>query len=115
MTSQADRVAENRVRRLARRQGLELAKSHRRDPLAQGYGRFLLYDPQRNRTVFGGDHFGPDFRATLAEAETWLRTTRAERDGQGNPCHRNARVYPWPAETPRSDARRDARGHARDA
>jgi hypothetical protein len=37
-----ERVRENRLRRMARRQGLRLVKSHRRDSFATGYGTYLL-------------------------------------------------------------------------
>jgi hypothetical protein len=37
-----DRVRENRLRRMARRQGLRLVKSRRRDLFATGYGTYLL-------------------------------------------------------------------------
>lgn len=37
-----DRVRENRLRRMAARQGLRLLKSRRRDPYASGYGTYVL-------------------------------------------------------------------------
>lgn len=37
-----DKVRENRLRRMAQRQGRELTKSRRRDPLAQDYGSWTL-------------------------------------------------------------------------
>ena len=37
-----DKVLENRVRRMANRQGLRLVKSRRRDPRATDYGRCML-------------------------------------------------------------------------
>lgn len=38
----ADKVRENRLRRMATRQGLALLKNRRRDPRAIDYGRYLL-------------------------------------------------------------------------
>lgn len=38
----ADQIRENRLRRMAERQGLTLQKSRRRDPLALGYGTFQV-------------------------------------------------------------------------
>ena len=40
----SDDVRENRMRRVARRRGLELVKSRRRDARAIGYGRYHLRD-----------------------------------------------------------------------
>jgi hypothetical protein len=37
-----DSVRENRLRRMARRQGLRLVKSRRRDSFATGYGTYVL-------------------------------------------------------------------------
>lgn len=38
----ADKVRENRLRRMAERQGLRLVKSRRRDPRAVGFGLYQL-------------------------------------------------------------------------
>ncbi|MGD2100831.1 MAG: hypothetical protein PVG83_01215 [Acidimicrobiia bacterium] len=51
----SEKVRENRLRRMAERQGLRLVKSRRRDPRALDYGVFWLRkgdDPER--VVFGG-------------------------------------------------------------
>lgn len=74
----AEKVRENLVRRMAKRQGLELCKSRRRDPLALEYGRFRLTDVQRGVVVFGGNGRFDGYRATLDEVETWLRAARNE-------------------------------------
>lgn len=39
-----DKVRENRLRRMAERQGLKLEKSRRRDPRALDYGSYQLVD-----------------------------------------------------------------------
>ena len=43
----AEKVRENRLRRMAERQGLELRKSRRRDPRAIDYGRWYIVDVDR--------------------------------------------------------------------
>jgi hypothetical protein len=48
----ADKVRENRVRRMAARQGLRLVKSRTRDPRALDYGSYMLLDG--DRVVLGG-------------------------------------------------------------
>jgi hypothetical protein len=48
-----EKVRENRLRRMAQRQGLVLQKSRRRDPRAIDYGRWLIVDPNRNAIVAG--------------------------------------------------------------
>jgi hypothetical protein len=40
----SEKVRENRLRRMAGRQGLQLLKSRRRDPRALDYGRYWLVD-----------------------------------------------------------------------
>lgn len=39
-----DKIRENRLRRMAERQGLRLTKSRRRDKHATGYGTYMLVD-----------------------------------------------------------------------
>lgn len=41
----AEKVRENRLRRMAERQGHQLVKSRRRDPRAYDYGRYWITDP----------------------------------------------------------------------
>jgi hypothetical protein len=48
-----EKTRENRLRRLARRRDLRLVKSRRRNPLAVGYGGFMLVDPHYNHVVAG--------------------------------------------------------------
>jgi uncharacterized protein YcfL len=42
--STQEKVRENRIRRMAGRQGLQLVKSRRRDPRALDYGMYWLVD-----------------------------------------------------------------------
>jgi hypothetical protein len=61
-TSQQTKVRENRLRRMAARQGLALKKSPRRDPRALGYGTYMLVDVSTNGLVAWGlsDGYGLD-------------------------------------------------------
>jgi hypothetical protein len=58
MSDTLDKVRENRVRRLAERQGLILRKSRRRDPRAWDFGSYWLIDADRNALVFPDVHGG---------------------------------------------------------
>lgn len=57
------KVVENRLRRVARRQGLELHKSRARDPRDQTYGRYRLVSVT----------LGPSTWKTFAEVAAVLR------------------------------------------
>jgi hypothetical protein len=63
--SMNDKIRENRLRRMAERQGLKLRKSRRRDPHALGYGTYDL--------VQGSDDYvvSPE-QLTLDGIEQWL-------------------------------------------
>jgi hypothetical protein len=58
-----NRTQENRLRRAAERQGLDLRKSRRRDPLAKDYGE--IYIVNQRGTKLGTFH-------SLDDAEAWL-------------------------------------------
>ena len=77
MDEQVDKVRENRVRRMAQRQGLMLRKSRRRDPYATDYGRYWLADINTSGLIFG-DQWG----ATLEEIEEWLHSDRTVATGR---------------------------------
>lgn len=51
----ASKVWENRIRRMAGRQGLRLEKSRRRDTRAAGYGTYRLVDPATGTVVSYGE------------------------------------------------------------
>jgi hypothetical protein len=53
LDEQTEKVRENRLRRMAGRQGLRLVKSRRRDPRAIGYGGFMIVD--QNNVVVAGE------------------------------------------------------------
>jgi hypothetical protein len=66
----AAKVIENRLRRMAERQGYRLEKSHRRDPRAIGFERYMLVDPATNAVIIGGSPFA--YSATLDEIAEFL-------------------------------------------
>jgi len=49
------KIFENRVRRAAKRQGLRVVKSRRRDPRASDYETYTIFD-QENKPIGGGGH-----------------------------------------------------------
>lgn len=65
-----EKVQENRVRRLAARQGLQLLKSRRRDPLAIDFGGYMLTDAASNAVVAGGAPL--PYSMSLDDAEAWV-------------------------------------------
>ena len=71
------KVRENRVRRRAARQGLQLVKSRTRDPRALDYGSYMLLDA--NRIVLGGtrkalgNKFKRGMAVSLDEVEAFLK------------------------------------------
>ena len=54
----AEKVRENRLRRMAKRQRLALVKSRRRDPRAWDYGTYGLIDPTRSTLVVDAGQSG---------------------------------------------------------
>lgn len=63
-----EKVRENRLRRMAERQGLRLVKSRRRDPRAIDYGTYMLVNAEINGVVAGTAGTGrPNF--TLDDVE----------------------------------------------
>jgi len=67
------KVRENRLRRMARRQSLDLVKNPRRDPRATDYGTYMLTDMSTGAMVadFGWDH------ASFPEGASWLDDVEA--------------------------------------
>jgi hypothetical protein len=68
--SMSEKARENRLRRMAERQGYRLRRSRRRDPLARDYGLYWILEPKRDRLVVRGSGF--DNGMTIDEAEAWL-------------------------------------------
>jgi len=65
-----NQVRENRLRRMADRQGLRLEKSRRRDPQALTFGTYRLVDLYTNNLVLGDRERG--FGCDLDELEQYL-------------------------------------------
>lgn len=66
----AEKIRENRLRRMAARQGLRLSKCRRRDPRAIDFGCYMLTDTEKNCVVAGAERGRPDF--TLNDVEDFL-------------------------------------------
>jgi hypothetical protein len=66
-TTGVEKIRENRLRRMAERQGLELHKSRRRDRRALDYDGRWLRDARTDKLVLGGEH-----GTTLDEIEVYL-------------------------------------------
>ena len=68
------KVRENRLRRMAERQGLRLVKNPRRDPRAIDYGTYMLVDPDSRLVAdFGWAYTGmPDGNTHLDDVEAYL-------------------------------------------
>jgi hypothetical protein len=71
----AEKVRENRLRRMAERQGYQLVKSRRRDPQAIDYGRWMIIDVSTNGVVAGAGRVGPDL--DLDDVELYLTDREA--------------------------------------
>jgi len=72
-------VRENRLRRMADRQGFRLEKSRRRDPRAIGYGTYRIVDLQTNAVMpvlIDGREVGLLSGLDLDGVEKWLTIDR---------------------------------------
>lgn len=68
---EGDKIRENRLRRMAERQGLQLQKSRRRDPRALDYARYQLVDVYTNALVAGSSPWG-GYGLDLDDVEEFL-------------------------------------------
>jgi hypothetical protein len=66
-----EKVRENRLRRMAERQGLRLMKTRRRDPRAYDFGTYMLIDARTDGIVAAGSH-ETGYGLTLDEIERRL-------------------------------------------
>lgn len=71
-----DKVRENKLRRMAERQGLRLEKSRRRDPYALGYGGYRLVDERSGSVAAGDSSIDDAFTLDLDGIEGFLKGTR---------------------------------------
>jgi hypothetical protein len=67
---QREKIREARLRRMARRQGLTLARNRFRDPLALGYGRYQVKAADGTQAAGFASHAGHGL--TLDEVEKLL-------------------------------------------
>jgi hypothetical protein len=74
MTPVEFKTFENRLRRMASRQGYELNKSRLRDPRAIGFGGYMIIDASTNHVVAGAHPHAHSM--SLDEVETWLLSER---------------------------------------
>ena len=66
-----EKVRENRLRRMAQRQGLRVVKSRRRDPRAIGFGCYYIVDIEMNCVGAGTEDYGrPNY--SLDDVEEYL-------------------------------------------
>jgi hypothetical protein len=69
----AEKVRENKLRRMAERRGLRLVKSRRRDPGALTYGRYFVQAPDGS-TAAG---YETEHGLTMDEVERRMSSTEA--------------------------------------
>ena len=75
-----EKVRENRLRRMADRQGLHIVKSRRRDPRALDFGGYMIVDTQGNWVVAGGSPWV--FSLDLDAVEDYLTSSPTEPDAE---------------------------------
>jgi anti-sigma B factor antagonist len=82
-----DRVRENRLRRMAARQGLRLLKSTRRDQYADGYGTYRLVGARDGEHRYGDavTGYGMDLDAVEQHLKSRPPTSSAPATGNGRP------------------------------
>ena len=66
-----DKVRENKLRRMAQRQGLRVVKSRRRDPQAYDYNGYMILDTAINGIVAGSQPM--EFSFSLDDVERFLQ------------------------------------------
>jgi hypothetical protein len=67
------KARENRVRRIAARQGFRLFKPEARVTWHRDYGKYALYPIEGGRSVFGwSSSSDPEMNASLDDVELWL-------------------------------------------
>jgi hypothetical protein len=69
---QREKVQENRLRRMADRQGYRLLKSRARDPRDLTFGGYQLINLQTGGCDFGWGNANRGYAASLDDIETWL-------------------------------------------
>lgn len=74
----SEKVRENRLRRMADRQGLKLMRSRARDPNSITYGGYQLVDIQTNGLVAGWGNANRGYAFDLDDVEQWLCSRNAD-------------------------------------
>ena len=110
----AEKVRENKMRRVADRRGYRLLKSRRRDPLAIGYNGYMVVAVETKAVVLGG--IPRPFSATLEAVEGFFNDAkrsaeqsrrRDEREAASSGhSHRSRRVVPTATDGDRERQRR---------
>jgi hypothetical protein len=67
-----NKVRENRLRRMAARQGYVLTKSRARDPRDLTFGGYQIIDPAHGGVVAGWGNANRGYALDLAAVENWL-------------------------------------------
>jgi hypothetical protein len=76
METKNEKTRENRLRRLAARQGLGIMKSRSRTPASLEYGGYMIINHYRDLVVVGG--YPHSFAMDLDDIEEYLVTAEAE-------------------------------------
>jgi hypothetical protein len=73
-----DKTRENRLRRMADRQGLRIEKSRRRDQLAVDYGGYMIVDETDHVVLGASSDYGhkPAYWPQLDDVEAYLTGTK---------------------------------------
>ena len=82
MGDMADKIRENRLRRMADQQGYALVKSRGRDPHAVGHSGYMIVEPYTNTIVYGD--IDSHQALTLDQVEAWLTRNSQPRNGEQN-------------------------------
>lgn len=87
VSDQDQKVVENRLRRMALRQGLYIRKCPRRDPMALGYGLWSIESVRTGAMLTNGYQYGNDeiLRFLTRDRPTFLRIARVLADELGHP------------------------------
>jgi hypothetical protein len=79
MTQQAVKIRENRLRRMAERQGLQLVKARRRDPQAVDYGCYGIVSRYAGAPLLAFRYVEGPWSMGLDDVEAWLTAPKQDR------------------------------------
>lgn len=92
METVSEKVRENRLRRMASRQGYRVLKSRRRDDRAYDYGGYMIIDANTNFVVWGSHPLA--FCLSLGDVEDWLTLPDDQREQINQPAKPEAKSKP---------------------